>query len=130
MRSIAVALIVVGVSLGSLGAQEKRLIAENDLLKFVWIADPQVSPDGSQVVFTRVTVNAPEDEDEPSLWLVPASGAEAPRRLTSGTRDTTPRWSPDGHTLAFVRPVERDGKTQTEQMFLLAIDRGGAPGVT
>ena len=39
---------------------------------------------------------------------MPATGREAPRALTSGTRDSSPRWSPDGKTLAFVR-AERDG---------------------
>src|SRR6185503_9164703 len=100
MRRIAIALVVVGLgATGWVGAQEKRLITESDLLKFIWIADPQVSPDGSRVAFTRVTVDEAKDEYETSLWLVPASGAEAPHRLTSGTRDTTPRWSPDGRTL-------------------------------
>jgi dipeptidyl aminopeptidase/acylaminoacyl peptidase len=50
--------------------------------------------------------------------------------LTSGTRDTTPRWSPDGRTLAFVRPVDRDGKTQPAQIFLLALDGGEAHPIT
>jgi len=34
---------------------EKRLMTESDLLKFTWIADPQISPDGSTVAFVRVT---------------------------------------------------------------------------
>src|SRR6266436_108496 len=36
---------------------EKRAITEKDLFDFVWIGDPQVSPDGSRVAFVRVTVN-------------------------------------------------------------------------
>ena len=36
---------------------EKRTITEKDLWDFVWIGDPQVSPDGSRVAFVRVTVN-------------------------------------------------------------------------
>jgi hypothetical protein len=36
---------------------EKRAITEKDLFDFVWIGDPQVSPDGSQVAFVRVRVN-------------------------------------------------------------------------
>src|SRR6267143_1268548 len=36
---------------------EKRPITEKDLWDFVWISDPQVSPDGSRVAFVRVTVN-------------------------------------------------------------------------
>jgi dipeptidyl aminopeptidase/acylaminoacyl peptidase len=124
---VLASLLVLG---GRSTAQEKRLITENDIMKFVWIADPQISPDGLQVAFTRVTVNEAKDEYETSLWLVPASGAEAPRRLTAGTHDSSPRWSPDGHTVAFVRPVERDGKTLPAQIFTLALDGGEAHAIT
>ena len=38
---------------------------------------------------------------------MPTDGREAPRALTSGTRDSTPRWSPDGKRIAFVRAARR-----------------------
>jgi dipeptidyl aminopeptidase/acylaminoacyl peptidase len=130
-RLIAGCVVTAVVLLGGRGvAQQKRLITENDLMKFTWIADPQISPDGSQVAFTRVTINESKNDYETSLWLVPASGAEAPRRLTAGGHDSSPRWSPDGRTIAFVRPVERDGRTQPAQIFTLALDGGEAHAVT
>ena len=110
--------------------QGKRFITEKDLFKFTWIADPQISPDGSTVAFVRVTVNEKDDRYETSLFTVPASGAEAPRRLTSGTRDTAPRWSPDGKRIAFVRAIEKDGKPQPAQIYLLAMDGGEARALT
>jgi dipeptidyl aminopeptidase/acylaminoacyl peptidase len=111
-------------------AQEKRLITEHDLMKFIWIADPQISPDGSQVVFTRVVVNDKQEDYETSLWTVPARGNEEPRRLTSGTRDSTPRWSPDGKSLAFSRSIEREGRAQPPQIYLLMLDGGEARPIT
>src|SRR5436853_4204783 len=83
----------------------RRSITETDLFKFTWIADPQISPDGSTVAFVRVVVNEKENRYETSLFVVPASGTTPARRLTSGLRDTSPRWSPDGKRLAFVRPA-------------------------
>src|SRR6185436_14486347 len=56
---------------------------------------------------------------ETSLFTVATSGAEAPRRLTSNVRDTMPRWSPDGRRLAFVRSIEKDGKPQPGQVYVL-----------
>src|SRR5471030_1507951 len=110
--------------------QGKRFITEKDLFKFTWIADPQISPDGATVAFVRVTVNEKENRYETSLFAVPASGAAAPRRLTSGIRDTTPRWAPDGTRLAFVRSVEKDGKPQPGQVYLLQMDGGEARATT
>ena len=87
---LALALCVLAFTAAPQG-QEKRLITETDLYKFVWIADPQISLDGTHVAFTRVVVNPKHEDYETSIWLVPASGREAPRTLTSGTRDSSPR---------------------------------------
>ncbi|HEV3062622.1 MAG TPA: S9 family peptidase [Vicinamibacterales bacterium] len=108
-------------------AQTRRFITEKDLLKFTWIADPQISPDGSQVAFVRVTVNEKENRYETSIFTVPAKGGEAPRRLTSGSRDVSPRWSPDGRRLAFVRTT---AALQPPQVFLLDMDGGEARAIT
>src|SRR3954469_23642879 len=111
-------------------AQGRRLITEKDLFAFTWIADPQLSSDGSTVAFVRVTVNEKENRYETSLFTVPASGKEAPRRLTSGIRDSGPRWSPDGRQIVFVRAAEKDGKAQPAQLYLLQMDGGEARPLT
>jgi dipeptidyl aminopeptidase/acylaminoacyl peptidase len=100
-----------------------------DLFKFTWIADPQISPDGSKVAFVRVIVNEKDNRYESAVYVVPASGGE-PKALTGGIRDTSPRWSPDGKSIAFVRAVEKDGKPQPSQIFLLPTDGGEAHAIT
>src|SRR6266550_9575929 len=77
--------------IGSAFAQ-KRNISEKDLWDFVWIGDSQVSPDGSRVAFVRVTVNDKKEGYNTSIWSVPVAGGEAPRPLTKGNHDVTPRW--------------------------------------
>jgi dipeptidyl aminopeptidase/acylaminoacyl peptidase len=133
VRAIAIACVAAASTIDA-GAQgnrtDRRLISESDILQFVWVADPQITPDGSTIAFVRVVVNGQKDDYETSIWLVPASGAEPPRRLTSGTRDSSPRWSPDGRQLAFVRAIERDGRPQPPQISLLALDGGEARAIT
>jgi dipeptidyl aminopeptidase/acylaminoacyl peptidase len=111
-------------------AQQKRGITEQDLFKFIWVADPQISPDGSHVAFVRVTADEKKDGYDTAIWLARTDRGEAPRPLTSGTRDLAPRWSPDGKQLAFVRAAERDGRTQPPQIFLLSTDGGEARAIT
>jgi dipeptidyl aminopeptidase/acylaminoacyl peptidase len=103
---------------------EKRLITEKDLWDFVWIGDPQVSPDGSRVAFVRVTVNDKKEGYNTSIWSVPAAGGEAPRQLTKGNHDTTPRWSPDGKFLLFLRSTEKEGKPEPPQLAMLPMSGG------
>ena len=125
-RSVLFALLVVSVAAAWLGAAERRPITEKDLFKFVWVADPQIAPDGSQVAFVRVVIDEKKDGYETSIWMVKADGSEPARAITSGTRDTGPRWSPDGRRLAFIRAVEKDGRPQPPQIFVMAMS-GGEP---
>ena len=109
-----------------LQAAEKRNITEKDLFDFVWIGDAQVSPDGGRVAFVRVTVNEKKEGYNTSIWMVGTSGSEAPHRLTSGERDSGPRWSPDGKYVVFTRSMEKDGKPEPPQLCLLSMAGGDA----
>jgi dipeptidyl aminopeptidase/acylaminoacyl peptidase len=111
-------------------AAQKRGITEKDLFKFIWVADPQISPDGSQVAFVRVTIDEKKDQYEHAIWLAKADGSEPPRKLTGGARDLGPRWSADGRRLAFTRSLEKDGRPQPPQVFVMAMDGGEARAIT
>src|ERR1700704_6413453 len=107
-------------------AADKRNITEKDLFDFVWIGDAQASPDGARVAFVRVTVNEKKEGYNTSIWAVSTAGNEGPHRLTSGERDSAPRWSPDGKYLVFTRVTEKDGKPEAPQLFMLSMAGGDA----
>ncbi|HJQ12371.1 MAG TPA: S9 family peptidase [Gemmatimonadaceae bacterium] len=114
-----------------LTAQARRPITDTDLFKFVWAADPQISPNGSQVAFVRVTADPDKDRYDTQIYLVPSDGSAAPRPLTSGRGDRAPRWSPDGRRLAFVRtPEPVDGKSKPAQIYVMSMDGGEARALT
>lgn len=117
--------LIIVVFLAAPAVAQKRSITEKDLFNFVWIGDPQVSPDGSRIAFVRVTVNDKKDGYNTALWIVSTANGET-RQLTNGPRDTTPRWSPDGKYLLFVRTLEVSGRTEPPQLFMLAMS-GGEP---
>jgi acylaminoacyl-peptidase len=122
----------------------------DDLYSLRIPTDVAISPDGRRVVFTLKESNPARDGYRHSLWIVDAEGAAPPRRLTMGvTKDTHPRWSPDGATLAFlsdrgavlevagasdrvIDPAEdpRDRERSAVQVWLLPMDGGEARQLT
>jgi len=125
-RLAAVSLVFLLATLALTQTPAKRFITEKDLFRFIWVADPQPSPAGDRVAFTRVVVNDKGDGYETSIWSVATKGDSEPTRLTSGTRDAQPRWSPDGRRLAFLRAPLKDGKPGPPQLFVMPLSGGEA----
>jgi dipeptidyl aminopeptidase/acylaminoacyl peptidase len=111
---------------------QKRSLTEKDLFDFVWIANPQVSPDGTRVAFTRVNVDDKRTNYETSIWIATTNGKEAPIRMTNGKHDAQPRWSPDGTHIVFVRGGDKDetGKPKPGQLAMLSLAGGEASKIT
>lgn len=105
-----------------------RRMRIDDLIALAVPSQPALSPDGTRLAYVLRTIDEEADRHVDEIWVVgTADGAahEGPRRLTGGPGDTSPRWSPDGSRLAFVR--DQDGAAQ---VWLLPADAGDPEQVT
>jgi dipeptidyl aminopeptidase/acylaminoacyl peptidase len=127
-----IASLAAGSYLCAQDAKPKRAITEKDLFAFVWVANPQLSPDGKRVAFTRVNVDEKRTGYETSIWTVAMDGSDLPVRMTNGKHDAAPRWSPDGKQIAFIRSGDKDesGKAKPPQIALLSLEGGEARTLT
>jgi Tol biopolymer transport system component len=105
----------------------KRSITVEDLYKFQIISEARVSPDGRRVVFVVQRVHQKTEKKYTNLWLASSDGKSC-RQFTQGDQnDSLPRWSPDGHTIAFVSNREDEKQSQ---IFLIPVDGGEAAKLT
>ncbi len=102
--------------------------------------DPRLSPDADLAAFVLQEVAGAHDSYHSGLWSVRLDGGrpmagEEPRRLTTaGRHETSPRFSPDGRTLAFLsnrrvlveeEPAAPKDREDAVQVYLLPLDRPG-----
>ncbi len=105
MKRTVILLITVVLATTPLAAQFNRLELR-DVFELEWSSDPQISPDGRQVVYVRNFYDVMTDRRRSTLWIISADGS-GHRALTTGNHNfSSPRWSPDGTRLLYVSDAE------------------------
>src|SRR5260221_2559856 len=113
-------------SAGAARAQEaaKHAITFDDLIAMHRLAEAALSPDGKWVVYTVATPDMEANRNATNLWMAPIAGGET-IQLTRTGKDSSPEWSPDGKTIAFLSSRRGDS-----QVYLLPTDGGEAHALT
>src|SRR5438552_6376519 len=129
-RFIRLLLLLVAIdhlALAPAAAQTPRPMTLVDLLNVPRISNPQLSPDGRDVVYVQAQADWKANKRISHLWRIPVAGGQAVQLTTGADGETTPRWSPDGKTIAFV--AKRNGD-EFAQIYLLSADGGDARKLT
>ncbi|WP_108671531.1 alpha/beta hydrolase family protein [Peribacillus acanthi] len=99
----------------------KTPMTAEDLLTMKSITDPQISPDGTKVAYVQTEMNSEENKYVSNIHVLFLQSGECVTWTHGKDRNTSPRWSPDGKSLAFIS--NRAGKNQ----IYLSATLGGEP---
>ena len=108
------------VAASALAAQQRpqNRLALDQYLDWEEVQNPQLSPDGTHIAYTRRWVDKMNDKWESAVWLMNVDGSHA-RQLVQGS---DVKWSPDGKRIAYVAKGEPNGS----QIWVRWMDGEGA----
>jgi dipeptidyl aminopeptidase/acylaminoacyl peptidase len=115
-RNAVAAFLVLLVLTGVVAGAEGNRLTVDLFLDWEWVSAPQISPDGSQIVYTRRWTDKVNDKYETDIWIMSADGSRK-RFLVRGSQ---PKWSPDGRRLAYIA----QGQPTGSQIFVKWMETG------
>lgn len=112
-----------------MSSPEKRLLAAEDLYRLKLISGVRIAPDGTAVVYSLHRIDEKTEKKYANLWAAPTGGQTPAYQFTYGDQmDSSPRWSPDGGTIAFLS--NRADNEKPAQIYLIPFKGGEARPLT
>jgi dipeptidyl aminopeptidase/acylaminoacyl peptidase len=114
LRLLPTFLLIWGLPVSVLAAEHPTApstghFLNTDVFELEVVTDPQISPNGNQIVYVRQSNDIMIDRARSNIWIVGSDG-ENHRPLLSGAQSyTSPRWSPSGDRLAYISSKEGRG---------------------
>ncbi len=122
---VAVLIVLLLCVAAPLGAQTRtparppaRNLTLDTYFEMESVSDPQISPDGKQIVYARGWIDKLNDQSKSAIWVMNADGSRN-RFLVEGS---SPRWSPDGTRIAYLA----EGQPKGTQLWVRWMDAEGA----
>ena len=94
-----------------------KKVTSKDFFSFKFLGDPQISPDGSKVIFTVSQADEKKNDYVQKLFMY---DGKSTKTFTSGPKDGNARWSPTSQKIAFISKRSKDDGND-----LLVIDSNG-----
>lgn len=129
--SVLSATMVLAGTSSTLGQTESGVFTPQLAVGLTTVTDVALDPTGQRVAYV---LSVPRDEDDDpgppysEIWLRSLNGGDSRRYTPSKGSATSPQWSPDGKTIAFLSA--RDGEDSTKQIYVIAVDGGEASALT
>ena len=128
MRKTLVAAVAALICVASPLAQAKRAVTFDDVLGVKAVGAVNISPDGSEVLYTvrQWVLEKDRMEARTHIWRVATSGSTPARQITFGDKgESVPQWSPDGRHISFLS-ARGAGDDAKPQLHLMRADGGEA----
>jgi dipeptidyl aminopeptidase/acylaminoacyl peptidase len=109
-------------------AAASRLLSVDDIIAVREVSDPRLSPDGQWVAYVVRTADPVKDKHNSHVWMSSWDGKQSIQLTYSDKSENSPRWSPDGKSLAFLTSRGEDDPPQ--QVWLLDRQGGEAKPLT
>ncbi len=110
------ALLLVTLSSISLAVSANQPLQYEDVFQLEFVSQPQISRDGSEVVFVRNRFDQTLDKRVGSLWLTNTVNGQLRPLVAEQADISAPQWSPDGKKLLFISSAS--GKPQIHLRWL------------
>jgi dipeptidyl aminopeptidase/acylaminoacyl peptidase len=88
-------------------------VKPRDLRRFVFISDPQTSPDGSKIAYVHTSIDYEKNDYVKHIWIHDVDTSRDTQFTFGDGKDSNPRWGPSGNKLLFLSSGrETDKKTE------------------